>query len=191
VPEDMTDRDKQISKTMAYLLRHGAIKRKLKIDVNGWVIIEDLIQKINEINPKLNINFSDVERVVANNSKQRFAVEYNFIRASQGHSLNIELNLEPQEPPIILYHGTYNSPQVLKKIEAVGLLKMNRQYVHLSSTIKTAIEVGSRRGKPILFEIFAEKMFLDGIKFYISQNKVWLVDSVPPKYLRKLINPEP
>ncbi len=104
------------------------------------------------------------------------------IRASQGHSIEVELGYEPQKPPLILYHGTAlsNKDSILKN----GIEKRNRQHVHLSSDTETALNVGKRHGKPIISEILSEEMFLDGFEFFISENNVWLTEFIPIKYIK-------
>ena len=134
----------------------------------------------------MNISQSELEYVVKNNSKNRFSISDNkkSIRANQGHSVKIELGLSSKIPPIKLYHGTtLNSYEKIKKD---GLLKMNRNHVHLSSDIETAKQVGSRHGKPIVLVIDCEKMITENIKFYQSDNGVWLTDYVHPKFISQM-----
>lgn len=118
------------------------------------------------------------------NDKQRFAFNENQskIRASQGHSISIDLQYTAVQPPEFLYHGTI--AKYLPEIKAKGLLKMNRHHVHLSEDITTATKVGARRGKPIVLQIAAAAMATDGIQFFTSANGVWLTDSVPPSYIK-------
>src|SRR5205823_5354498 len=106
------------------------------------------------------------------------------IRANQGHSVEVELHLEPTEPPALLYHGTHEAVRHL--IVEAGLLKMARHHVHLSADVATAIAVGSRRGRPIVFVVDAAAMVAVGHTFFRSANAVWLVDAVPPEFLRPL-----
>lgn len=124
-----------------------------------------------------------LEIVVFNNDKQRFAFSADglSIRANQGHSVDIDLALEAIEPPHILYHGT--ATRFLSSIKSHGLLKKNRQHVHLSALKETAIAVGQRHGKPIILTIRAKQMYDDGHQFYLSKNGVWLTDHVPEKYI--------
>lgn len=126
-----------------------------------------------------------LEKVVADNDKQRFSFsdDGQKIRANQGHSVQVDLKLEPQTPPDILYHG--NVERFLESIRQEGLIPGSRQHVHLSADTKTATAVGSRRGKPIILEIAAAQMHRDGYHFFISQNGVWLTDKVPPEYIAK------
>jgi putative RNA 2'-phosphotransferase len=123
---------------------------------------------------------------VAGNDKQRFAFDETGqqIRANQGHSVEVDLQLEPAQPPAVLYHGT--NERSVPAILAAGLRKMTRHHVHLSPDLATARKVGGRRGRPVIFEVAAGKMAAAGFAFYVSANGVWLVDSVPPEYLRQL-----
>ena len=122
--------------------------------------------------------------MVETNAKKRFAFneQGDKIRASQGHSIEVELGLEPVEPPVILYHGT--AEQSASSIREQGLIRQQRHHVHLSSTVETAINVGGRHGRPVVLEVLARQMFEDGYKFFLSANGVWLTDHVPAKYLK-------
>ena len=168
--------DIKIGRTMSYLLRHDP--EDLVMDENGWVSVDALINK-------LHITSNILDRVVYNNNKKRYVYNDNktLIRASQGHSVKVDVELEEKIPPVVLYHGT--SPQFIKKILKIGLNKMKRQHVHLSADVDTAIKVGSRRGKPIVLIIRALEMFKNNYKFYRSANGVWLVDNVPAQYIQR------
>ena len=124
-----------------------------------------------------------VIEVVENCEKQRFALSADgtMIRANQGHSINVDLELKPVTPPAELYHGTVQ--KFLESIRHKGLINGNHQYVHLSRDRQTAIKVGSRRGKPIILTVNSGQMHADGILFYQAENGVWLTDHVPPSYL--------
>lgn len=124
-----------------------------------------------------------LDEVVTTNDKQRFAFSDDglFIRANQGHSVTVDLQLEPCEPPEVLYHGTVAN--ALAAIQAEGLMPMSRQHVHLSADRETADRVGSRRGKPTILTVRSGQMWRDGHRFYQSANGVWLTDAVPPAYL--------
>ena len=171
-----------ISKFLSLVLRHKPETIGIQLDQNGWVDVYELIDKSN----KYGIQFDrdTLNHIVATNSKKRFTFNDKFdkIRASQGHSVEIELGYKNQRPPEILFHGT--SQKSVQSILDKGLEKRNRQHVHLSSDTETAIKVGQRHGKPVVFEILAEKMYNDKIEFYISDNGVWLTDNVPTKYLK-------
>ena len=128
---------------------------------------------------------STLEQIVAQDEKQRysFSADKKLIRANQGHSIAVDVELDELEPPKILYHGT--SERFAASIRAQGLLKMSRLYVHLSSDIDTAKKVGSRHGVPKIFIVESGKMFVDGYKFFRSVNGVWLTEHVPAKYLEE------
>ena len=178
-----------VSKFLAYLLRHHPESIGLFMDSQGWVEVEDLISKVNS-NKKYDvpdITFEDIKEIVRTNKKQRFILKYEngkcYIRANQGHSLkNIDLEFEEKVPPKILYHGT--GKKYIDSIFNKGLIKKTRQYVHLSSNIDIAYEVGIRHGEVVILEIDAEQMYREGVKFYLSANNVWLVDFVDKKYIR-------
>lgn len=165
------------SKQLAFTLRHDveAIKSGL-VDKNGWA---DRTQ----IEKMLGISSSDLDQIVKDDDKQRyiFSDDKTKIRASQGHSTNIELNLEQKRPPDVLYHGT--ATRFWDSIDKIGLVKGTRQYVHLSLDKETATKVGQRHGKPLILTIDAKAMYENGYKFYLSANNVWLTENVPRKFI--------
>lgn len=171
-----------ISKFLSLVLRHKPETIGIQLNQNGWVDISELIEKSN----KYGVQFDreTLNHIVATNSKKRFAFHdtLDMIRASQGHSIAIELAYTNQKPPEILFHGT--SKKSVQSILEKGIERQNRQHVHLSSDIETAIMVGQRHGKPIVFEVLAGQMYKDGFQFFISDNGVWLTDNVPTKYLK-------
>ncbi len=126
-----------------------------------------------------------LKHIVETNSKKRFSFNTDFskIRASQGHSLEIELGYKNQKPPQFLFHGT--SEKSVESIWENGIEKQKRQHVHLSGDIETAIKVGQRHGKPFIFKVLAEEMYNDKFEFFISDNNVWLTNNVPKKYLKR------
>lgn len=172
---------KTISKFLSLILRHSPEKIGLQLDAEGWADVEELITKANQAQRPLDMPL--LEAVVHSNDKQRFAfnADKSRIRANQGHSVNIDLNLEASEPPEFLYHGTV--AKFLDAIRVEGLKKMNRQHVHLSKDKELAQLVGSRRGRPVVLNIRAGQMNRDGMPFYISENGVWLTDHVPSHYI--------
>lgn len=173
---------KKLSKFLSLILRHKPETINIKLDKNGWANVPEILRG-------MKIDFTTLEKVVAENDKQRFSFneDKTKIRANQGHSVKVDVELEEKIPPKILFHGTIEKN--LKSISAQGLLKMNRLYVHLSADIETAKKVAARRtGNAIIFKIAARQMFDDGYKFFQSANGVWLVDSVPAKYLSKIPN---
>lgn len=173
---------KKISKFLSLVLRHKPETIGLEMDKNGWVSVKELLKKTKSKFPELNMGL--LEEVVSTNDKQRFSFNENKtkIRANQGHSIDVDLKYTEQEPPEILFHGTVD--KFLKNIKNEGLQKMSRHHVHLSADEETATKVGSRRGKPVILVIESGKMHSDGIKFYKSENEVWLTDMVEPKYIK-------
>ena len=173
---------KSLSKFMSYVLRHHPDLIGVSYDRQGWVNIEEMISKAASAADR-HFTKEEMDFVVANNSKKRF--EYSTdglsIRASQGHSIDVDLGYEPAEPPSVLYHGTVAA--VLEAINEQGLLKMDRHHVHLSADVETAMQVGGRRGKPVILDVDAAAMLADGHAFYISTNGVWLTAHVPPRYI--------
>jgi putative RNA 2'-phosphotransferase len=178
----MNEKDiKNISKFLSLVLRHAPETIHLQLDKNGWANVDELIEKWNQSGKKL--DFELLEEVVETNDKKRFAFNEDLtrIRANQGHSIDVELNLNELQPTDFLYHGTVE--KFIDAIQREGLQKMSRQHVHLSKDKETAVKVGSRRGKPIILKVDAPKMFENGFKFYLSENKVWLTDFVPAEYI--------
>jgi putative RNA 2'-phosphotransferase len=169
----------RVSKFLSRHLRHAPGDIGLTLDDGGWVGVDELLRACERAG--LVITLADLEHVVATNNKQRFSLVGNRIRASQGHSVEVDLGLRPRQPPEVLYHGTIaaNLPMILVE----GLRPMQRQDVHLSSDVDTAKRVGSRRGKPIVLTVQAEAMHSEGHEFRLSENGVWLVAEVPPKFL--------
>lgn len=165
----------QISKKMSYLLRHKPEDAGLHMDSHGWV-------EVDELSKNTGISKQMIENIVKISDKQRYSLssDKKFIRANQGHSFKVDLDLEPAQPPDILYHGTAERFRPL--IDKEGIKHMERQYVHLSESREVASSVGSRHGKVFIYVIDAKKMFSDGVKFYHSVNGVWLTDYVDPKY---------
>lgn len=173
----------KISRYISLLLRHHPEAAGLSLDEHGWCESEGIIGAVRRKFRLPEFDLEDLETIVAEDSKGRysFTSDHRLIRANQGHSVPVDLELKPQTPPDILYHGT--AKKSLDSIRRQGLLPMGRQYVHLSWDEKTARQVGSRHGKPVVLEIDCGAMLEDGIPFYLSANNVWLVDLVPPKYL--------
>lgn len=171
----------EISKLLSLILRHSPETIRLKLDENGWANVNELIAQCNKHQKKLNMKL--LEYVVETNDKKRFTFneDKTKIRASQGHSIKVELDLKEVQPPEYLYHGTVE--KFINSIKKDGLQKMRRQHVHLSIDKETAAKVGSRRGKPVILAIQSRRMFHDNYKFYISENNVWLCNEVPTKYI--------
>lgn len=173
---------KKTSKFLSLVLRHKPSTIGIELDSNGWVAIPTLLEALaNHGHP---LSREQLEIVVSTNDKKRFLIDSDRIRANQGHSINIDLNLSPIAPPKILYHGT--ATRFLNSIFRDGLKKMSRQHVHLSADEITARKVGQRHGKPAILAVDAHRMNNDGIPFFKSENGVWLVDSVKSCYLELL-----
>ncbi|MCT2408763.1 RNA 2'-phosphotransferase [Chryseobacterium antibioticum] len=175
--------NKRISKFLSLILRHQPETIQLKLDENGWAEVSELITK--SAKGRMHFSFEDLEEVVETNNKKRFAFneDKTKIRASQGHSIDIDLALKTIQPPDFLYHGTAetNMASILEK----GIQKRSRQHVHLSADKETATKVGMRHGKPVILTIRTKEMHEDGIAFYLSANGVWLTDFVDAKYISK------
>jgi putative RNA 2'-phosphotransferase len=171
------------SKFLSLVLRHRPELIHLNMDANGWVDIDELINNANKYK-NMHLTKEILAEIVKTNDKQRFIIDTknNKIRANQGHSIAIDLALEPQIPPDELYHGTATG--FLDSIIGNGIKSMSRQYVHLSRTVEIAENVGKRHGKPIVLYIDAKAMYENGHRFYLSENKVWLVDYVPKEYIK-------
>lgn len=168
-----------ISKFISLILRHKPEKIGITLDEHGWANVEDLINGVNKEHP---FNFEMLEEIVATDNKQRYSFneDKTLIRANQGHSIQVDVELEEAVPPECLYHGT--GEKYRKNICEIGLIPKSRLYVHLSDDRFTAWSVGKRHGTPIIFCINARKMYEDGFKFYLSKNGVWLTKHVPTSY---------
>jgi putative RNA 2'-phosphotransferase len=178
------DRLVKASKYLSKHLRHQPERLGLKLETGGWVRVDKLLAACKAHN--FHLTRAELEEVVERNDKQRFSFDAarEMIRANQGHSIEVDLQLDSREPPPVLYHGT--GARSVESILTTGLRKMARHHVHLSGDVETATRVGARHGRPTVFEIDAAMMHRDGYEFYVSTNGVWLVESVPPKYLRKI-----
>lgn len=170
----------RISKYLARHLRHDPQRIGLTLDPGGWVRVEELLRAAGEHG--FAITAEELREVVAANDKRRYTIDDDRIRASQGHSVPVDLGLAVVEPPEVLYHGTVG--RFMAAIRQEGLRPMSRHHVHLSPDRQTATRVGARRGVPVVLVVAAGVMHADGHTFLRSDNGVWLVDHVPPGYLR-------
>ncbi|MFG3184276.1 RNA 2'-phosphotransferase [Streptomyces nigra] len=170
----------KVSKYLSKHLRHQPERIGLVLDEGGWVEIDTLIAAARTHG--FSFTRDELNHVVAANDKKRFAVDGTRIRASQGHSVEVDLGLAPATPPPYLYHGTVAAH--LGAIRAEGLRPMNRHDVHLSPDRETATRVGARRGRPVVLSVDTGAMHRDGHVFHVSANGVWLTKAVPPEYLR-------
>jgi putative RNA 2'-phosphotransferase len=172
------------SKLLSRVLRHDPGAIGVTLDGNGWVRVDTLLAALARHGRRL--SRAELDQVVTTNDKRRFAYseDRTSIRASQGHSVAVDLRLPAAEPPPVLYHGT--TGRSLDAIFREGLRPMSRQDVHLSADTATAVRVGSRHGRPVVLAVDAAAMAADGHLFRVSANGVWLTDAVPPRYLRSL-----
>jgi putative RNA 2'-phosphotransferase len=171
----------RLSKFLSLVLRHDPGTIGITLDPNGWVPVDELLSAA--ARKGKSITREQLDEVVATNDKKRFAFSEDGtrIRASQGHSVEVDLALDPVEPPEHLFHGT--ATRSVESIRAEGLVRQSRQHVHLSPDEETAIRVGQRHGKPVVLIVRSGQMHRDGHAFYRSDNGVWLTASVPPEYL--------
>jgi|SRR5579884_1246071 len=170
------------SKFLSKHLRHAPGRLGLTLEPGGWVPVDALLAACARAG--LPLTRPELDEVVERNNKRRFSYDATGerIRANQGHSVVVDLQLAPQSPPAVLYHGTGET--AVEAIRREGLRKMRRHHVHLSPDVPTATAVGRRHGRPVVFAVDAAAMARDGHTFYRSANGVWLVDAVPPRYLR-------
>jgi putative RNA 2'-phosphotransferase len=179
--DKMDEQLTRFSKFVSLVLRHEPQKSGLTLDPHGWVAIDDLLASAERAGVR--ITRDQLEQVVAENDKQRFAISDDRlrIRARQGHSVSVDLELPPLTPPDRLYHGTVD--RFITSIRQQGLIRGSRQHVHLSATLETAIIVGQRHGAPVILTVDSATMRHDGYLFYRSENGIWLTDAVPARYL--------
>ncbi len=170
----------KVSKYLSRHLRHQPGRIGLVLDPHGWVAVDDLLRAM--ARHGMPLSRAELEHVVAVNDKRRFTIDGDRIRASQGHTVDVDLGLPPATPPAYLYHGTVAAN--LAAIRAEGLRPMARHHVHLSPDRETATRVGARRGRPVVLSVDAGAMHRDGHVFHVSANGVWLTDAVPTRYLR-------
>jgi putative RNA 2'-phosphotransferase len=174
-----------ISKFLSLVLRHQPEFIGLTLNDEGWANVDDLLRLSAQHGQIITKDILNV--VVDTNNKKRFAFsdDRQFIRASQGHSIEVSLGYQTQTPPEILYHGT--AIQSVHSIFATGLHKQKRQHVHLSADIETATKVGQRHGKPAILEVYTGDMFRQGYLFFLSANGIWLTDHVPAEFIKTLL----
>ncbi len=175
-----------LSRFISLILRHKPYEIGIAVDEHGWADAEELMEGINKTS-RYHIDREILEQIVAQDEKQRysFSDDGRLIRANQGHSIPVDVELSKEEPPEILYHGT--GEKSVSAIEAEGLKPMSRLYVHLSKDMEIALKVGRRHGKPVIFKVLAGRMSEDGFAFYVSANGVWLTKAVPVQYLEKTV----
>lgn len=174
----------RLSKVFSLVLRHDPAHVGLTLDANGWVDVDVLLRQMTKHGYVF--TRAELQTVVDTSDKKRFALSEDGqrIRANQGHSVQVDLQLTPVEPPAKLFHGTVG--RFLGSIREQGLLKGERHHVHLSPDLETATRVGERRGHPILLTVDAKRMYDQGHLFYQSANGVWLTDHVPAEFIEGL-----
>lgn len=160
------------SKRLAYLLRHSNLP-----DHNGWV-------KVSVVLGDLGLSLQDLQQIIESDNKGRFEFleDKTSVRALYGHTIDVNLGLEPTIPPPVLYHGT--AEKYIDSIMKEGLRPRKRNFVHLSETIDMAKQIGTRHGSPVVLSIDIEAMIRTGYKFYKAQNSIWLTGDIPPKFLK-------
>lgn len=173
---------KDTSKFISLILRHKPEAIGISLDEHGWANVDELVTGIAKTHE---FNVDILEEIVRTDEKQRYSFneDRTLIRANQGHSIPVDVELDEMSPPVELWHGT--GEKYVTSIDEKGLIPKSRLYVHLSKDDETALKVGKRHGKPVLYIVKAGEMYMDGYKFYLSRNGVWLTKNVPVKYLKK------
>ena len=174
---------RDLSKFISLILRHKPEVIGISLDDHGWANVDELLAGIRRTST---IDTETLEENVRTDQKQRYTFneDHARIRANQGHSIQVDVELEEKEPPEYLFHGT--GRKYVESIDQTGLIPKSRLYVHLSGDQETAIKVGKRHGEPIVYQVAAGAMARDGHKFWRSANDVWLTKRVPPEYLEKM-----
>lgn len=183
----MGSKKDSLSKFLSLVLRHHPEAAFVQLDEHGWADVGELLEGMKKTGRKMNME--TLEEIVRTDSKQRYSFneDKTLIRANQGHSIQVDVELKEQEPPEYLYHGT--AVGYYDSIQKQGLKPMSRLYVHLSKDIETAVNVGKRHGKPIVLQVHSGDMYRDGISFYLSENGVWLTKKVAPQYFEPVKHP--
>lgn len=178
-------KDMDLSREISYALRHAPWEYELEMDEEGWVPVEQLLDALHRTVKWSNICEADLNEMIEKSEKKRHELADGRIRAFYGHSIPMKILKEEKVPPDVLYHGT--ARRFLESINENGLLPQSRQYVHLSQDIETAENVGMRHDdKPCILIIDTKMAWNDGIKFYFGNEKVWLADKIPSRYIRKM-----
>ena len=169
----------ETSRFLSLVLRHRPETIGISLDENGWVETTELLEKCRRFGSP--ITEKELGEIVETNDKKRFVIQEGKIRASQGHSVNVDLGLDSIKPPERLYHGT--ATRFVDSILREGLQSRSRLHVHLSETVGVAMKVGRRHGDPVVFEVATGAMFRGGKEFYQSENGVWLTETVSPEFI--------
>lgn len=177
---EQSNSDIKLGRFLSLVLRHDPGAAGITLDEHGWADVSELLAGVNRTGRK--IDMDTLERIVRENNKRRYSFneDHTKIRANQGHSISVDVELKEMEPPRYLYHGT--ATRFFPAIQREGIRKMSRQHVHLSGDFETAMAVGKRHGSPMVITIDARAMVRDGASFYRSENGVWLCEHVPVKY---------
>lgn len=173
--------DVDLGRFLSLVLRHQPAAAHITLDARGWAQVEDLLKGCARAGKRLDME--TLERIVRENNKQRYSFnkDHTRIRANQGHSLAVDVELKTAVPPPFLYHGT--AKRFLAEIREHGITRQSRQYVHLSADRQTAQTVGARHGAPLILAVDAAAMHREGYSFWLSENKVWLCREVPWKFI--------
>jgi putative RNA 2'-phosphotransferase len=176
------EQTKRISKFLSLVVRHKPDEIGIALDSAGWVDVDALLAALAAHGRAITID--ELRHVVETSDKKRFALsdDGRRIRASQGHSVDVELGYEPATPPEVLFHGTVE--KFMESIREQGLVKGARHHVHLSGDVKTATNVGARRGRAVILTVDAAAMAREGMVFFVSANGVWLTEHVPARFVR-------
>ena len=179
------DKKNNTSRFISLILRHKPETIGITLDEHGWADVQELIDGINHSGGHF-LDMDGLEEIVRSDEKQRYSFneDHTLIRANQGHSIPVDVDLEERTPPDILWHGT--GEKYVPAIDEPGLIPKSRLYVHLSANLETARKVGSRHGRPVIYQVNCSRMVQDGFRFFLSANKVWLIKEVPVRYLSKL-----
>ena len=174
----------KLSVFISLVLRHKPDAAGITLDEHGWANVDELINGINNTGRKIDMTM--LEEIVKTDNKQRYSFneDKTLIRANQGHSIPVDVELNQQEPPELLYHGT--ASRFLDNIMTEGLKPMSRLYVHLSKDVETAKKVGKRHGNPVVLKVYSRQMNRDGVEFYLSENGIWLTKKVDAEYLEQI-----
>ena len=174
---------KKTSVFISLILRHKPDVIGISLNEHGWANVQELISGINKTG-KYSIDMTMLEEIVRTDNKQRYSFneDRSKIRANQGHSINVDVELKETVPPEILYHGT--GEKYVDSINAEGLKPKSRLYVHLSKDVETAVTVGSRHGKSVVYTVASGEMQRQGYTFYLSENGVWLTKNVPIDFMK-------
>lgn len=172
----------QTSRYISLILRHKPETIGITLDEHGWASVDELITGVSRTHP---LTMDLLEEIVRTDEKRRYSFneDKTLIRANQGHSIPVDVELPEMEPPAVLYHGT--GRKYVPSIDRQGLLPKSRLYVHLSADEDTAEEVGKRHGNPVIYAVQAGRMSADGYPFYRSVNGVWLTKEAPTEYLAR------